>query len=155
MVSKNILTNYLVAFSTLKRFMYIVILPACLSVQFLHVWCLMRPEEVINSPGTGVTDALNSHVGAELRCGSSEQQDHLGCNPLSALLVSELTIFDFAFSPYFNFFILNYVYVVMGVWMHMNKGLLEARRGSLELELLAVLGSQLRSSVRAPCALNC
>lgn len=49
-------------------------------------------------------------------------------SPLSALLVSELTIFDFAFSPYFNFFILNYVYVDMGVWMHMNKGLLEARR---------------------------
>lgn len=75
--------------------------------------------------------ALNSHVGAELKCGS-EQQEHLGCGPSFqpplSTFGSELTIFDFAFSPYFNFFILNYVYVDMGVWMHMNKGLLEARR---------------------------
>lgn len=77
--------------------------------------------------------AMNSHVGAEIKCGSSEQQEyswllpHLS-SPLVPLLVSELTIFDFAFSPYF--FILNYVYVDMGVWMHTDKGLLEARRGS-------------------------
>lgn len=70
---------------------------------------------------------LNSNAGLNSRCILAAA--HLS-SPLSALLVSELTIFDFAFSPYFNFFILNYVYVDMGVWMHMNKGLLEARRGS-------------------------
>lgn len=34
------------------------------------------------------------------------------------------------FSPYLNFLTLDYVYVDMDVCIHMNKGLLEARRGS-------------------------
>lgn len=31
-------------------------LPICMSVQLVHSWCLWRPEEGVQFPGTKVTD---------------------------------------------------------------------------------------------------
>lgn len=36
-----------------------------LSVYHLHAWCLWRQKEVIGSPGTGVSEIVSAHVGAE------------------------------------------------------------------------------------------
>lgn len=37
-------------------FMCMVILPTCMSVYHVHVWCLQRPKESVGSCGTGVPD---------------------------------------------------------------------------------------------------
>lgn len=37
-------------------------LPACIFVHYLNAWCLLRPEEGIRSPGTGIA-AVTCHVG--------------------------------------------------------------------------------------------
>lgn len=36
-------------------FMFAGLFSACMSVNYLHVWCLQGPEESILSPGTKVT----------------------------------------------------------------------------------------------------
>ena len=38
------------------------VLPACLSVYYLHDWCLLRPKESIKYPGTRVTASCGPHV---------------------------------------------------------------------------------------------
>jgi hypothetical protein len=39
------------------------VLPACMSVYYIHDWCPLRPEKGVRSPKTGVPD------GGELPCG--------------------------------------------------------------------------------------
>ena len=38
-------------------FKYVSVLPACISVQHVHAWCLQRPEEGVGSPRSGVNDS--------------------------------------------------------------------------------------------------
>lgn len=40
------------------------VLPTCMCVYLVCVWCLLRPAEGAGSPETGVTDSFNCLVGA-------------------------------------------------------------------------------------------
>ena len=55
--------NHKLCFFSLVDFMCTSVLSACVSVYNVHAWCLRRPEEGFESPGTGVVDAC------ELPCG--------------------------------------------------------------------------------------
>lgn len=68
----------------LLYFMYTGILPACLFVHHIWIWCPQRPEESIELSGTGIKDVYELQYGLwELNLGSLEEtqcslpQNHL------------------------------------------------------------------------------
>ena len=42
------------------------VLPACMSVYYMYVWCPLMPEKSTRCPGTGVTDAYAQPHGHNL-----------------------------------------------------------------------------------------
>lgn len=39
----------------------------CVCVSHVHAWCLQRPEEILNPPGTRVRDGISCHVGPGIK----------------------------------------------------------------------------------------
>jgi hypothetical protein len=56
--------------------MYIGVLPAaCISVYYVHAWCLQRPEDCVKSLETGVTDRCELPIFCwELNQGTLKEQ---------------------------------------------------------------------------------
>jgi hypothetical protein len=59
-------------------FLFMGVLPACMSVYHVHAWCPQWLEEGIGSPGTRITDDFELLCGCwELNLGSLEEQQVL------------------------------------------------------------------------------
>lgn len=55
-------TTNLFFFNLKFHFMCMGVVPACMSVHFVHAWCPQRSEEVVESPGTRVNRWLSTIV---------------------------------------------------------------------------------------------
>ena len=73
--------------NSLAYFLCLDVLPACMSVYNIHVWCPRRPVEGDRYPGTGAADSCELSCGCwELNLGPLEEQ------PLPVLLATELPL---------------------------------------------------------------
>lgn len=116
-----------------KNFRCMGIVPTCMSIHYLDVWCLIRPEEGIES----LELELQLHMGAGTKpvsSGTEEQPVFLTTVPsfqpiLSTFYAVNYFVWCCVFLSLKN--TLFWIMCMWGVWVPMSTGLLEARRGTL------------------------